>query len=281
MLSTILVIPCYNEERRLRCEEFLSFAEQHRHIRLLFVNDGSTDGTLDLLQSLASQLPSQLDVCDLPRNGGKAEAVRQGMLAALTTEAECVGFLDADLATPLEAIPLFVDVLQRRHEIEVVIGSRAPLLGRRIQRNPRRRMLGRLFATVASQILWTPIRDTQCGAKLFRGSQMLRTALADRFLARWIFDVELLARLKQLRQASGGSPVADVMFEQPLDEWFEVPGSKLKATDFLKAPWELVQIYSRYLSPWAAAPEVGTIPIPVMQPFTSSAATDLWIRRAA
>lgn len=281
MLSTVVVIPCYNEEQRLRREAFLDFAAACPDVRLLFVNDGSTDRTLDVLQELVDEAPYQLDVCDLPQNGGKAEAVRQGMLAALSTSAECVGFLDADLATPLDAIPLFADVLRRRHEIEVVIGSRACLLGRRIQRNPKRRLLGRLFATVASQVLWTPIMDTQCGAKLFRGSDQLRLALSQPFLARWIFDVELLARMKQLRHLKNQSPLADIVFEQPLDEWFEIPGSKLKATDFLKAPWELVQIYQRYLAPWAAAPETTTVPLPVMQPFQAPERFKLPMRRSA
>ncbi|MCA9046166.1 MAG: glycosyltransferase [Planctomycetaceae bacterium] len=281
MLSTIVVVPCYNEAERIQRNAFLEFAESHVNIRLLFVNDGSTDTTLDVLKSMAAEAPGQIDVCDLPQNGGKAEAVRQGMLAALSTETECVGFLDADLATPLDALPLFVDVLRRRMEVEAVIGSRACLLGRRINRNGRRKLLGRLFATVASQFLGISIMDTQCGAKLFRGSHDLKLALSEPFLARWIFDVELLSRLKQQRQSSQQSPLADVIFEQPLDEWFEIPGSKLKATDFLKAPWELLQIYSRYLSPWSGGKPLPTLAEPLMQPFPSQPEDVIPFRRAA
>ena len=267
MLSSIIVIPCYNEEQRLQGETFLRYVASSQSTRLLFVNDGSTDGTSDVLHHLAEQAPQAIDVCDLPQNGGKAEAVRQGLLAALTTDAECLGFLDADLASPLESIPLFLDVFQRRPDIDVVIGSRLPLLGRHIHRNAKRQILGRLFASVASQVLWTPVRDTQCGAKMFRNSSLLRTALSRPFLARWIFDVELLARMKQLRQSQGDRPLDEVVFEQPLDEWYEVAGSKLRLRDFARAPWELVQIYFRYLSPWAEVANADVFPMPLMRPF--------------
>ncbi|MCA9079131.1 MAG: glycosyltransferase family 2 protein [Planctomycetaceae bacterium] len=273
MPSSLIIIPCYNEQERLQSETFLEFTRQHPHIQMLFVNDGSTDNTLTVLHGLAASAPQSIDVCDLPQNGGKAEAVRQGMLAALTTSADTIGFLDADLATPLDAIPTFLDVLNRRPDIDIVLGSRLSLLGRRIQRQPKRRLLGRLFATVASHVLWTPICDTQCGAKLFRNTPLLRDVLSQPFLARWIFDVELLARMKQLRQEQQLSPLNEVVFEQPLDVWREVPGSKLKATDFAKAPWELVQIYSRYLSPWAEASQLQSYPLPVMRPFEGTTET--------
>ncbi|MCA9030063.1 MAG: glycosyltransferase family 2 protein [Planctomycetaceae bacterium] len=281
MPSSLIIIPCYNEQERLQSETFLEFTRQHPHIQMLFVNDGSTDNTLTVLHGLAASAPQSIDVCDLPQNGGKAEAVRQGMLAALTTSADTIGFLDADLATPLDAIPTFLDVLNRRPDIDIVLGSRLSLLGRRIQRQPKRRLLGRLFATVASHVLWTPICDTQCGAKLFRNTPLLRDVLSQPFLARWIFDVELLSRLKQQRQSSQQSPLADVIFEQPLDEWFEIPGSKLKATDFLKAPWELLQIYSRYLSPWSGGKPLPTLAEPLMQPFPSQPEDVIPFRRAA
>lgn len=278
MPRTILVIPCYNEERRLQERAFLEFAEQQAEIRLLFVNDGSRDGTLAKLEQLAARYPLGIDVCDLPRNGGKAEAVRQGMLAALTTDAECIGFLDADLATPLEAVPRFVNVLEQFPSIDVVLGTRLPLLGRKIQRNRKRQLLGRLFATVASRTLGVPLQDTQCGAKLFRVTPALRGALSQPFLARWIFDVELLARLQRLRPALQEAPLREAIYEQPLDQWTEVPGSKLKATDFLKAPGELLQIYARYLSPWSAVSDLTSVPLPVMRPFAKPS-VKIWRER--
>jgi glycosyltransferase involved in cell wall biosynthesis len=76
------VIPCYNEEQRLPVEAFLAFAREQQSIGLLFVNDGSRDETLALLREIEEQEPDAVCVVDVQPNGGKAEAVRAGMLAA-------------------------------------------------------------------------------------------------------------------------------------------------------------------------------------------------------
>ena len=77
-----VLVPCYNEEARLQGEAFLAFLDRPG-VHLLFVNDGSSDGTLTLLQGLSDALGERAAVLDLERNGGKAEAVRQGLLRAL------------------------------------------------------------------------------------------------------------------------------------------------------------------------------------------------------
>jgi dolichyl-phosphate beta-glucosyltransferase len=253
MSSTTLVIPCYNEERRLDGPAFLRFVAANPAVRLLFVNDGSRDNTLDVLNRIAAERPVQIAVHDCPRNGGKAEAVRQGMLQALEDGADYAGYFDADLATPLEASIEFARVLDRLRGIDVVVGSRLQLLGRSIRRRPKRAMLGRVFARAASMTLGISIHDTQCGAKLFRSTPWVAAAFSEPFCTRWIFDVEVLARIAQSTHAAGGPSLAECVYEFPLDDWTEVAGSKLKATDFLKAPAELATIYWRYLGPFRAS----------------------------
>ena len=220
--------------------------------RLLLVNDGSRDGTLDVLNGLAAERPVQIGVLNLAKNGGKAEAVRQGMLRALEDGADYAGYFDADLATPLEASIEFARVLDRLRGIDVVIGSRLQLLGRAIRRRAKRALLGRLFATAASTTLGIGIHDTQCGAKLFRATPWVAAAFDRPFCTRWIFDVEVLARIAQATEASGGPSLTECVYEFPLDDWREVAGSKLKPTDFLKAASELATIYWRYLGPFRA-----------------------------
>jgi len=249
MSSTTLVIPCYNEERRLDGPAFLRFATANASVRLLLVNDGSRDRTLDLLRRIADERPVQISVLDLAQNGGKAEAVRQGMLQALAEGADYAGYFDADLATPLEASVEFSRVLDRLRGIDVVVGSRLQLLGRAINRRAKRALLGRVFARAASMTLGIGIHDTQCGAKLFRATPWVAAAFEQPFCTRWIFDVEVLARISQSTEAAGGPSLAECVYEFPLDDWREVAGSKLKATDFLKAPAELATIYWRYLGP--------------------------------
>lgn len=243
MSPTTIVVPCYNEARRLPVEQFRAFVCRSRRVDVLFVNDGSTDGTQEVLEQLQAHSGGRCQVRHLPKNVGKAEAVRQGCLAAFAAGAALVGYWDADLSTPLRVLPRFLRVLQRRPQVHLVCGARVQLLGRSVRRNPVRHYLGRAFATAASLTLGLPIYDTQCGAKLFRASQRLRAAFAEPFQSRWLFDVEILARL----QADGQRPgAAEIVYEYPLPQWHDVAGSKVKPTDFPKALLELAGIYWKY-----------------------------------
>ncbi len=245
-----VVVPCYNEAARLRTDAYASFLEsgQSRGTQLLFVNDGSRDATLSVLQALRSRYPDRIRVLDKQPNGGKAEAVRHGMLHAMAMGGcEITGFWDADLATPLEQIPDLAAVLLAHSNLTMVFGARVRLLGRAIQRQPLRHYLGRIFATTASVLLRLPIYDTQCGAKLFRATPELGEVLAGPFQSRWIFDVELLARF-MARHKGDPELMRSRIFEYPLPEWTDVAGSKVHPLDFFKAFGELFRIYQRYLA---------------------------------
>ncbi len=263
-----IVVPFYNEARRLRDEPFFDFLADrnplHRAVRFLFVNDGSTDNTLALLEAMrrrATEMALQLGeeariaILDQQPNAGKAEAIRNGMLAALAGHAagcEYTGFWDADLATPLSAIPQFLAQLEAAPHLEMIFGSRVRLLGRHIHRNPARHYLGRIFATCASKTLSLPIYDTQCGAKIFKATPDLARVLASPFLSRWIFDVEIVARYIQLR---GRDFCFASIYEFPLEAWQDVAGSKVGPLDFFHAGFDIFRIYRRYLAPDAAKPE--------------------------
>src|SRR5918993_859197 len=111
---SIVVVPCYNEAQRLDTRAFSQLRVSGHWVEFLFVNDGSSDGTLEVLERLRCTSPDTIRVHDLRPNRGKAEAVRTGLLEALSTDADFVGFWDADLATPLSALPRFLDVLEDR-----------------------------------------------------------------------------------------------------------------------------------------------------------------------
>lgn len=255
MASTVIVVPCYNEGSRLAADQFRAFMGRHQGVRFLFVNDGSTDNTLAVLHHLRDQAHARVGVLDLPRNQGKAEAVRQGCLAAFEEGAARIGYWDADLATPLQAIPDFLEVLASHPEAQLVCGARVQLLGRSIRRSRVRHYLGRLFATGASWTLGLAVYDTQCGAKLFRASPLMRAVFSHPFRTRWLFDVEILARLVAAGRSGAFAPAAEIVHELPLHQWHDIPGSKVKAADFPKALLELAGIYREYLragSPWPA-----------------------------
>lgn len=217
--SCALVVPCYNEERRLNPTALRDLVAMNSSIRLILVNDGSTDGTDTLLLDLAEH--RQISLLSLPRNCGKAEAVRQGLLQALGSEPSSVGYFDADLATPIDEIDRLVRMLESSR-LDVVLGARVQLLGHHVERKRSRHYLGRLYATVASVVLRLPIYDTQAGAKFFANTPLLRKALSVPFRDRWSFDVELIGRLV----AQGLS--ADDVREEPLRVWTDVGESKVK-----------------------------------------------------
>ena len=237
--ANLLVVPCYNEERRLDVTAFLEFARAGR-CDLLLVDDGSTDGTAAVLARIAAASPARVRVLSLPQNRGKAEAVRQGLLAGLAAERAIVGYADADLSTPFDELARLLDLAERR-QTAVVMGSRVALLGSHIERSRVRHYLGRVFATAASLLLELPVYDTQCGAKFFRSTPALRAALDTPFHSAWAFDVELLGRL--LIGAPGVAPLGVHEFlEVPLQRWCDVRGSRMGPFDMLHAGVDLALI---------------------------------------
>ena len=240
----ILVVPCYNEERRLPVDALRQYAAANgARVEFLLVNDGSRDGTLRLLESLRDSDPSRFSVLNLGKNSGKAEAVRRGILAALDRRPDFVGFWDADLATPLSELQDFLDVFAARPEIEMVFAARVRLLGRSISRKPSRHYVGRVGATLISSSLGLAVYDTQCGAKLFRAGEAMRELFAQPFLSRWIFDVEIIARFVRQR---GRDAAAGAIYELPIKAWHDVKGSKVKSTDFIRALRDLWKIHRAY-----------------------------------
>ncbi len=245
-MATTLVVPCFNEASRLDTDTFLSFAEA-TDASFVFVDDGSRDDTFAMLQRMADAHPTSITALRLERNQGKAEAVRFGMATAQEGPSEFVGFWDADLATPLSELEALLEHFKEADRLQMVAGSRVLLMGRRIDRKPIRHYTGRVFATVVSIILGLPIYDTQCGAKVFRNNKITRQLFGDAFVSRWIFDVELVARLAQAVGARDATTMASYLVEHPLMTWTDVPGGKLKLGDFAKSAVDLARIYKRYL----------------------------------
>lgn len=234
---TAIIIPCYNEAERLDQSAFVNFLRESSDTEFLFVNDGSKDATLDKLCQMRDAMPDRITVIDLSQNSGKAEAVRQGMIAASEMGASFIGYWDADLATPLDAISDFARVLAKFPETQVVFGARRAMLGHRIERTLGRRLVSRICATLARQAVRLPISDTQCGAKLMRNTPLLRKAISTPFTAGWLFDVELFTRLSMQM-----TDRRFAFYEQPLAEWTEVPGSKVSAQAILKSGFRMLNL---------------------------------------
>ena len=255
----LVVVPCYNEGSRLQSQTILDFLGRVEGISFLFVNDGSRDNTISVLQAMRNQCLERIQILNQKENRGKAEAVRQGLLTAMQQpEVAYVGFWDADLATPLDALPEFLALLAGNGRLQMVFGSRVRLLGRQVHRRAVRHYLGRIFASCVSVALRLPIYDSQCGAKLFQVTPELAELLRDPFLSRWVFDVEILARYIALHQGDT-SYLQESIYEFPLKYWSDVVGSKVKLGDFSQAFVDLFSIYLRYLAPGARSKTAGNL----------------------
>ncbi len=232
-----LMIPAYNEASRLPA--YLARVREYGDrvfpggYEVIVVDDGSEDGLAGILEELTADWP-QLSFRRHLANQGKGAAVRTGVLAAA---GEFVLFTDADGATPI------AEECKLRRAIEqgadIAVGSR--LLGDRTTRQERRwyRALGgRVFARLANWLVPLPVRDTQCGFKMFRrevGQHLFQACDEPGYL----FDVVILAAAQRL-----GCRVAEV----PVS-WTDVPGSKVRLRGdgwaMLRGLWRLRRRFYR------------------------------------
>jgi dolichyl-phosphate beta-glucosyltransferase len=205
--SLSLIVPAYNEAARIDItirEAVAWLGGQPFATELIVVDDGSDDATADLADRALSEL-GRGRVLRIA-HGGKAAAVRAGMLAATCDQ---IAFTDADLATPLSYLTELRAALAAG--CDVAIGSREGAGARRLGEPTYRHLMGRVFNGLVRLLLIPDVHDTQCGFKLFRtdvARELLlrsrlyrdagRTVTGPRVTA---FDVELLtiARLNGYR----------------------------------------------------------------------------------
>jgi glycosyltransferase involved in cell wall biosynthesis len=243
MHSAAIVVPCYNEARRLDVDAFVETFENNPNVDFCFVDDGSEDGTLDVINEMGMGREDRVLALQLPSNQGKAEAVRRGILHVLGKhDYEVVGYWDADTSTPLTELQRLLELFSANDQYVMLSGCRVRRLGAQIQRHWYRHYLGRLFATVVSLMLRLPTYDTQCGAKLFRSPYGARV-FEKPFVSSWFFDVELFFRVVQI---FGRSVAAHRILEAPLNACSEIKGSKLKLADYLLVPFDLNRIRKAY-----------------------------------
>ena len=207
-----VVIPAFNEAQRLPpfLERVVAYFEgRDEPYEVIVVDDGSTDGTAELVE--ARDL-AMVKVLRLKPNAGKGAAVRAGMLAARGAYRV---FADADGATPIEELKRLEPLLVAG--ADVVIGSRVLVdPGVAVTARPHRVAAGRFFNWLVARLGLTGIADSQCGFKAFTAPAAARLfeALSTRGFG---FDVELLL----LARAAGCRIV-----EVPVN-WADQAGSKI------------------------------------------------------
>jgi glycosyltransferase involved in cell wall biosynthesis len=238
-----IIVPCYNEEKRFPYQRFLSFALKHPEVLICFVNDGSKDNTLAVLKGIQFECPENICVYSLKQNGGKSEAVRQGMLFMhLNFDAELLGFLDADLATTPEEWLQMAKYKEQYPQFGAIVGSRIQRLGAEINRDDSRSLLSSIIKKFIRIILKTPFQDTQCGAKIFQ-RDLVPFLFSRSFMTPWLFDIEIFLRLQQ---KFGKTSLQKGVLEFPLLQWTEVGDSRLKLKDTIKIPVQLLKLHYQY-----------------------------------
>jgi glycosyltransferase involved in cell wall biosynthesis len=243
MAPICIIIPFYNEANRFPVADFLDFFNRNRATAFCLVDDGSKDETALLLKSLQEKDPERILITTLPGNSGKAEAVRAGMISALKNfKSEYYGYFDADLSASLEESLRLCSSLREKPRLEFAFGSRVAVLGVRIERKLYRHLIGRVIATFISGILHLMVYDTQCGAKLFSRDLALKV-FAEPFISRWLFDVEILARIIGIY---GRDRIEAVAVEVPVKQWIDRGRSKVSWTYGFRVFYDLIRIRYHY-----------------------------------
>lgn len=247
--SLTIVLPAFNEASRIEpaLDELFGYLRRRgasardgapgaarlpERIDVLVVDDGSDDGTADLVrrrpETADAAAGATLALISVP-HGGKGAAVRAGMLHATT---EAIVFADADMATPPDMLVPLVAALETA---DVALGSRIQPDGSDMRKSqpPYRRLLGKAFHLLASIWVVGPVQDTQCGFKGFR-----RAAAHDLFarqrITSIVFDVELIYLARRRGYSMAVVPIT----------WSDRRGSRMRARPSLAArvAWDLLRI---------------------------------------
>ncbi|MGW0907408.1 glycosyltransferase [Streptomyces sp. NPDC002853] len=237
-----VVVPAYNEERRLAptlaairayLEDGSEGGDRSTRWELIVVDDGSTDGTLDIAADAEAADP-RVRLIHSGRNRGKGHALRLGVLAS---RGDRVLITDADLATPIEELECLDKALTDGHA--AAIGSRAGADATiEAHQHRLRELLGRTGNFLIRTVAVPGVRDTQCGFKLFDGDRA-REAFAASRLRGWGIDVEILQYFRR-----SGWPVAEVPVR-----WAHQEGSKVRPFDYVKVLAELTSLKVRTVRP--------------------------------
>ena len=211
--SLSIVIPAFNEKQRLPSvlESMKEYIELNRlDYRVIVVDDGSSDGTDEIVSKISDSWPL-LSIVRHATNRGKGAAVRTGVFAA---DGQLILFCDADGATPIEQEAKLRDALKTS---DIAVGSRRVAESGKVNRTWFRALAGFVYVQLVRKLLSISVKDTQCGFKMFRRS-VARALFKDLQDERFSFDVEILAEAEMR-----GYSISEVGVD-----WNEKDGGKTK-----------------------------------------------------
>ena len=237
MQKIAIIIPCYNEEKRLKTSSLLYLIE-NTNVDIYLANDGSKDGTLEILNEFAAKNEDRCFVLNFQQNQGKAATIFKSVNSLLEKDYyNFIGYFDADFSTPESEVKRLLTVIENE-KTEFLIGSRILLLNSGIKRKYHRHIIGRVIITLINLKFKLGIYDTQCGAKIFSAA-ILKQVFDKPFKTSWLFDVEIFIRLKKMDMLAKGKEV-------PVYNWKDVDGSKLGWKTAFKILNELYLLNKNY-----------------------------------
>ena len=211
-----VIIPAYNEERRILCT--LNKIQKYLDINfpdyeIIVVDDGSMDRTIESV-NLFSQQNNRINLIKNGVNRGKGYSVKNGFLYA---KGDYVLFTDADLSTPIEDIEKLLPYF--RDGYDITIGSRA-LKDSDVQIHQPwyRETMGKIFNFLVRILAVRGFKDTQCGFKCFTKQSALDICKRQN-MERFSFDVEMLYIAKRLGYRIKEVPIT----------WLNQPETKVNA----------------------------------------------------
>ena len=236
---TVIVVPCYNEAHRLDVNAFRNVPAS---VSCLFVDDGSTDETRKIVEGLCEGGPHRL--LHIPRYMERPKRSEPVCWKPSTRVRPASDYWDADLATPLDEIPRFIDVLAQNPNTDLVLGRRINLLGRDIRRSNVRHYLGRIFATALRPFSRCPSTTRNAGQNCSASPTSCAPSWPNRSRVAG-FSMSSFSRVGS-HSRPGEVSRAEQVYELPLQIWHDVGGSKIRPSDVLRAPYELLRIHARY-----------------------------------
>ncbi len=213
-----IIVPAYNEAGRISSflEELLNFSNLNlNNYEIIIVNDGSTDGTEDVINNLIKGR-KDVSLIGYSTNKGKGEAVKFGIFNSC---GEKIIFIDADGSVAPDLMP---EILKRLNEYDVVVGDRS-LKESRIKTRVHRWFLGKIFNIMVNLLFRTNTRDNLCGFKGFK-RDAAEELFNDLIEKRWLFDVEIFYKIKQNKFS---------LYRMPI-QWEYVGNSKVGFSDPVK-----------------------------------------------
>ena len=229
-----MVVPCFNEEKRIKLNYWNDLTDIP-NVRWIFVNDGSTDGTKNVLYKITNAT-----IIDINKNVGKAESIRKGITETYkknSGESFWVGYLDADSAFEIEDIRKVIKlVYSKSSAYDSYWGSRVALAGRKITRNNLRHILSRILITIFGYKMRDLPYDPQTGFKIFKFNNQQMEIFEKRFETKWFVDLEILIRYQVLEKQ------IMKIWEEPVNTWKDVDGSNIRGFELITVVNDLIKI---------------------------------------